>query len=124
MNPTTKTRLTNLNARVAAKVVEFRAQDEEGHKLRNTAIGAGVAGAGYGAAALYRGRKWQKDVTGAADNSVSGLVGALKTGHQMNKMAAAGVASKVGETATKMGRNAKAALIRAQRRLTPPLLKK
>ncbi len=125
MHTSTKARLTQLNARVSKRVTEFVANPDEqkSSTLRNAAIAAGGAGLAYGGASILRGRSWQKNVLGQADNSASGLLGALKTGHAMNKVDAAKVASSVGGKVVAKGRDAQAMLLRAQRRLTP-LLKK
>jgi len=91
MSNHTLTRLTELHAKTGA-VLEFaqRPQDEESHTLRNAALGLGGAAAAYGAGSYMRGRNWQKSVTGAADNSPAGILGALKTGNRMNVIAARG----------------------------------
>lgn len=128
MHTSTKARLISLNARVSRKVVEFAdPQDEKSNKLRNAAIAAGTVGAGYAGLSVLRGRQWQKKVTGAADNSASGLLGALRTGHQMNTVDAARFAGSVRDSGTallekgtnsviKAGRSAKAGLLLTQRR--------
>ena len=140
MTKSTKARLVNLDAKLTKKV-EFIAQqnpDDEMSATKKAAIGAGVLGAGYAGASILRGRQWQKNVLGQPDNSVSGLVGALKTGNRMNVADAAKfvapVASKIGtaadvagsvvnsaantvaDTAVKAGRSSKAALLIAARK--------
>lgn len=91
MNPTTKARLVQLNAKVAAKVTEFRSQEEDkGNGVAKAAAGVGLAGAAYGAGSYLRGRAWQKKTTGTTDNTLAGRLGALKSGHAMNVMAAKG----------------------------------
>ena len=84
-------RLVQLDAELD-QVVEFvsRKPEDERSALGTAAKVGGVGTLGYLGQSLARGRAWQKKVTGSADNSLSGLGGALRTGHSMNKMAARG----------------------------------
>lgn len=81
-------RLRQLNAKLD-QAIEFRQQDEDS-TVKKAAVIGGLGAAAYGAGSILRGRAWQKKVTGAVDNSPSGLVGALKTGHSMNSIAVRG----------------------------------
>jgi hypothetical protein len=91
MHTSTKARLVQLNAKVGKTVTEFVAREDDKKSTLGTA--AKVAGAGalaYGVGSALRGRQWQKKVTGTVDNSPAGILGALRSGHSMNSMAAKG----------------------------------
>lgn len=140
MHKSTKSRLVQLNAKLGKRVelIAKNPDDDQMNTAEKVAIGAGTLAAGYGAGSLLRGRAWQKKVIGAPDNSVSGLLGALKTGHNANVAdvskfvapaasaigkAAGGAGTAIGSaansvasTATKYGRSATAATLIAARR--------
>lgn len=106
MHTSTKKRLIQLNSKLGKTVTEFVAIREDKDGLaKKAAVGAGVLGAGYAGASLLRGRQWQKKVVGAVDNSVPGLLGALKAGHQMNVIGARGAVrgAKAGTSAFVQG---------------------
>lgn len=116
MNPTTKARLVQLNAKVAATVTEFRSQDEESHALRNTAIGVGALGAGYVGASALRGARRMKAEYGSGPSTVGQLLTATRMGHAANMGDLARGANAVSGKVTQAARNSKAAALIAKRR--------
>lgn len=102
MNPTTKARLISLNAKLSRRV-EFVAQKEEDHTIRNTAIAAGGLAAAYGGLSAYRGAKRMKSEYGSGPDNLKQWGSAVRDGHATNvadvknaygKVGAAGVAAK------------------------------
>jgi hypothetical protein len=110
MNPSTKKRLQELDAKLG-KTVEFavygRQEEDKPSMLKRAAIAAGAGAAAYGGLAYLRGRApvraWQTKVLGAPTTGVKGVMDAIKAGHNMNKADVGSALNKVGQSATAAG---------------------
>lgn len=98
MNPSTRKRLTELNAKLD-KTVEldiYVNKEDEPSFLKKAAIGAGTLAAGYGGLSYLRGRMWQNKVLGdRRPTGLSGALGAVRAGHIMNMRTARGAVNSV-----------------------------
>jgi hypothetical protein len=78
-------RLEQLAARVQS--TEFASQQdtrEKNHTLRNVAIGAGLAGVGYGAGSFLRGNAIAKGKNWRSPKTVGEVLARTRMGHQAN----------------------------------------
>jgi len=96
MNPNQLARLAELDARLSAHLVDFRAKEDESHMLRNAAL-ASAAGTAAALGGLYaRGRlarnggKWGTATIRDADGGFGGMREALRTaGYDVRRGASA-----------------------------------